>query len=100
MKKAKGDTGEEVGESGGATSSTDVDEVEVNQEEEFEADEWAIDDLTGQELDIEKVNEARKEEVEFMAELGVFEASTWKNAWASRRLPRSGSIRTRARRRM
>ncbi len=55
----------------------DIGELSVNQEEEGDVDEWAMDDVVGEELDAGMVAAARKEEVEFMNALGVFEASSW-----------------------
>ena len=63
---------EETG-SGGASSSKDIGEVVVNQEDEYVIDDWAVDDITGKTIELEKVNEARKEEIGYMKELGVFE---------------------------
>ena len=62
-------------ETGGASGSTDVPmgSLELNQEEEFEADEWALEDVTGQWLDVGKVVAARMEEVQYMAKLKMFE---------------------------
>ena len=54
----------------------DIGEVVVNQEDEYVIDDWAVDDITGKMIEVEKVNEARKEEIGFMKELGVFERST------------------------
>ncbi len=50
----------------------DVGELSVNQEEEDELDGWAVDDLTGKELDLRMVP-PRREEVESMNSLGAFE---------------------------
>ncbi len=63
----------------------DVDMVSVaellpNQEEEFMADEWAIDDVTGKKLDVEKVNTARREEVELMHFFGFSRNRRGENA--------------------
>ena len=38
-----------------------------------ESVEWAIDDLTGKELDIDKVNEARLEEITFVKNIPLYE---------------------------
>ena len=78
-------TRDDEDETGGATSSTDVPmgtdvqmgSLELNQEDEYEADQWALDDITGQWLDAEKVTAARKEEVQYMGKLSMFEPSTW-----------------------
>ncbi len=53
-------------ETGGASASTDVPmgSLELHLEEEFEADEWALDDVTVQWLKGGKVAAARKEEVQ------------------------------------
>ena len=55
----------------------EVGELSVNQEEVVEVDDWVIDGLTREELDVQKVAAARKEEVDFMSTLGVFETSSW-----------------------
>ena len=57
--------------SAGTETNMDVGELSVNQEEEVEVDEWAIDDLTGEDRDVQKVAAARNEEVRFMIGLGV-----------------------------
>ena len=52
--------------------------LEVNQDEEFVADEWVFDELSGQWLDAEKVTEGRREEIEHMeGELDMFIPATW-----------------------
>ena len=77
-------TRDDEDETGGATSSTDVpmDSLELNQEDEYEADQWALDDITGQWLDAEKVTAARKEEVQYMGKLSMFEPSIWEECIA------------------
>ncbi len=54
-----------------------VEELLTNQEDAFVADEWAIDDVAGVELDVEKVSAPRREEVELTSQIGVSEAATW-----------------------
>ena len=56
--------------------------MELNQEEEFEADEWALDDITGQWLDAGKVTAARMEEAQYMGQLSMFEPATWEECIA------------------
>ena len=56
--------------------------MELNQEDEFEADEWALDDITGQWLDAGKVTAARMEEVQYMGKLSMFEPATWEECIA------------------
>ena len=74
--------------------------LEVNQDEEFVADEWVFDELSGQWLDAEKVTEGRREDIEYMeGELDMFIPATWEECMrrrAGRLSRRSGSTSTRA----
>ena len=72
---------EESTSSGDVTSVNDdvtmqVNGLDVNQEMEFQADEWAVDDISGKALDTRAVVDARDEELSYMEDLGVFERST------------------------
>ena len=55
----------------------EIREIAVNQEDEFDFGEWAVDDIKGGELDPKAVKDARREELDFMKGLGVFEDSSW-----------------------
>jgi len=44
-------------------------------------EEWATDDLTGKDLDVEKVHEARKEEITFVKNIPVYEEVDTKVCW-------------------
>ena len=47
----------------------------INQDDDFNVnimDDWAMDDLTGRELNREAVNRAREEEIQFMQKIGVY----------------------------
>ena len=48
---------------------------------EEETGEWATDDITGKELDIDKVHEARKEEITFVKNIPVYEEVDIKTCW-------------------
>ena len=75
----------------------DVHDVTVNQEEDFVGVDWGIADLSGKSLDKELVHKARREEVECMKQLGVFEEGTRQGCVARARRSlsrRSGSTRT------
>ena len=68
---------EESTSSGDVTSVNDdvtmqVNGLDVNQEMEFQADEWAVDDISGKALDTRAVVDARDEELSYMEDLGVF----------------------------
>ena len=61
----------------GSLEDMELGELDVNQEDEFDIEEnWAVDDLSGKELDPKLVHDARKEEVSFMEGLGVWVASS------------------------
>lgn len=62
----------------GASASAEVPmgNLETNQEDEFDLGEFDPEQFMGQQLDSEKVAEARKEEIKYMDELGMFEPST------------------------
>ncbi len=88
MEGVKRGYSEEKGEEAGpkrtraeAASAEAEAEIAVNQEEEFEASEWAIDDVHGVLLDPKAVHEAREEELEFMRRIGVFEDSSREECW-------------------
>ena len=59
------------------TASAEVEElmeigkIVVNQEDEFDFGEWAVDDITGGELDLVAVKDARREELDFKGPRGV-----------------------------
>jgi hypothetical protein len=55
--------------------------METNEEEVEEACEWAIDDFTGEELDLQKVQEARREEIEFMESLPAYDLVDEEECW-------------------
>ena len=50
--------------------------LDINQEEDFYFGGWAMDDLSGKELDRKAVDGARREELQFMMDLGVWEPAT------------------------
>ena len=55
-----------------------VNGLEVNQDEEYAADEWLFDELSGRWLDVDKVIEARSEDTGYMEkELDMFVPATW-----------------------
>ena len=55
-----------------------VNGLEVNQHEEYAADEWVFDELSGRWLDGDKVAEARSEEIGYTEkELDMFVPATW-----------------------
>jgi hypothetical protein len=66
-------------DAGGASAKTDVPmgSLELTQEEEFEADEWALGDVVGQWLGSGKVAAERKDEVQYMAKLSMLEPAKW-----------------------
>ena len=67
---------------GRGDAEMEVGEIFVNQENEEEAyEKWAVDDISGKDLDFELVKEARAEEVKFMEGLGVWEESSREECW-------------------
>ena len=78
-----------------------VNGLEVNQDEEYAADEWVFDELSGRWLDGDKVAEARSEEIGYMEkELDMFVPPLGKSASrrrAGHRYRPSGLTSTRAR---
>ena len=67
-----------------ASSSMQIDEIimHVNQEEELEEeDEWAVDDLSGEAIDVKLAKAARAEEIAFMKSIGVYEEVDEKECW-------------------
>ena len=64
-------------------STTAILEVGMStNEEDNPVDEWAVDDLTGKELNIEAVKKARNEEVQFMEDIGVYDLVDEGECWA------------------
>ena len=66
----------EDAEGGASSMDIDVANLEINQEDEIEVDEWAPQEFWDQELDGEKVAEARTEEIQYMEGLGMFVPSS------------------------
>ena len=60
-----------------------VNGLEVNQDEEYEADEWVFEDLSGRWLDGDKVAEAQSEDIGYMEkELDMFVPANWEECVA------------------
>ena len=55
--------------------------VDVNQEEDEDYDNWAMDDLTGEAISAELVAEARSEEMEFMKNIDLYEEVDTGECW-------------------
>ena len=54
----------------------DMNKMDVNQEDDMDFSEWAVDDISGKWLDRRMVKDARHEEIGFMDDIGVFEESS------------------------